>query len=212
MGVTLFYQAIPEQSTLFTRLKTDDAAFLLFTEFYNRGSGPFLLADISAEEMSEVQEHLGRSPEGEAVFETVAGIEKALASLDETLQEMKQRYPGIEYRTAMLEKNSEDLYEFLAPFFQASIGEQGPILLRIIMDGSEQAFTPPGVSKSGKWLGLVSADRVQQAGKLLQPLTSERVFAEAAEDQKEWLMEDYEHWRNVYLLAAQNDEAMIVGL
>lgn len=212
MGVTIFYQAIPEQSALFARLNNNLADYLLFAEFFDRGSGPFCLSVIEPEEMAEVLEHLAQSPTGRPVFGSRAGGEQALASLEAELERTKDLFPGIEYRTAMLEKIDQELYEQLAPFFQAAGGENALALLLEILDGNEQSFTPAGIADGEARLWLVSASRVRQAAQLLQALTPERVFAEADAATRDWLLEDYDSWRNAYLQAAQENEAMIVGL
>lgn len=211
MGVTIFYQAIPEQSALFARLNSDPAAYLLFAEFFDRGSGPFCLSGIEPEEMAETVEFLAQSPTGQPVFGSRAGVEQALASLEAELERAKDLFPDIEYRTAMLEKIVQELYEHLAPFFQAAGGEKALALLLAILDGNEQSLTPPGMAGGAERLGLVSASRVRQAAQLLQALTPERVFAEADAATRINLLEDYDSWRNVYLQAAQENEAMIVG-
>ena len=54
MGVTLLYRAIPKQTSLFRRLRSDRKLNILFVKLFPYGSGPFDAANMEPAELEEV--------------------------------------------------------------------------------------------------------------------------------------------------------------
>ena len=54
MSVTLLYKAIPEQTALFQRLRSDRKISILFTKLFRYGGGPFHVDDLEPEERQDI--------------------------------------------------------------------------------------------------------------------------------------------------------------
>jgi hypothetical protein len=105
MGVSLIYQALPEQSDLCMRLKSDEKIATIFDTFFNYGD-PFSWAntreDFDDEALDAISEH-------SRVFSSRGEVDDCLVQIVELLGELQVRYPGIEERAAFLGKTHCDI-------------------------------------------------------------------------------------------------------
>src|SRR5262245_54846981 len=115
MGVSILYQAIPARSALYRRLQKDRAFTTLFTELfpYGRSVFDYLSSESASAEESlnaVLQRHadaLGPDPEKR----------RQLTEFRAEAERTQAQYPGIECRTASLEKCSLDVEDRLTRQF-----------------------------------------------------------------------------------------------
>ena len=140
MGVSLIYQAMPTRCRLYARLQNDAAfnAFLVALFPYGRG-----VLHLLANEPDEAEELLEEAIErhGEALGSEARGrIEEFLAAAEKAMSAS----PGVESRTASLEKCSFDVEGRLARHLAGRVRDAPALAKRLICgDGSLAAQLRP---------------------------------------------------------------------
>jgi hypothetical protein len=207
MGVSVHYWAIPPQSRLYARLQEDRAFNTLMAYLFPYGCGIYRFSEIEREEAEEtlddvVERHraaLGPEPEARR------RITEFLAELERTRAE----FPGIERRTAMLEKCSSEVEERLTQALQ-TVRTDAAGFTRKVMFGDKLLaahLRPPGEDT----LGLVSLPVVREGAAALERLKPEELFP-SGEGWGEWHRDNYRWWRQAYLEAAEHAEEILVGV
>src|SRR5579871_2011500 len=207
MSNYVFCQACPEDSTLFTRLKTDARMYRLYVHLLPYGRGPFWASELDPDELAVILDDLARSPQGEQVFANTMEVKRTLDALQREIKEACTRYPGLENRACFLDKTYEEIYERLSEYFESNHQTEALILLAVLFDGDQTAMRPLELPEAFGDIGVVTAAEVKNVASILTSLPPEVLFDPVEED---WLAEDYGSLRTVYLDAALRDEAIVV--
>jgi hypothetical protein len=185
-------------------LKTDRRIAGLFAQCFNCGGGPFAWGAIR-HELKEVAAGIAERHPG---FGTRAELEQSLDALLAALEEARAGYPGIERRGVYLDKTQWDIQERLTLELTNRGREGAAELVGQLVFGCA-ALTSPGVETPvGDAVRVVPVEVVKQGAAVLREITSESLFDPDSED---FLEEDYRHWRDMYLAAAEHREAILVG-
>jgi hypothetical protein len=203
MGHSLSYQALPEDSRLFARLRTDRKTGTLFARLFNCGGGPYTWA-----ELDDLDDILDGVAEDDSVFASREEVDRAMADLLADLEDARSAHPGLEDRRAYLEKTEEYIEKRLTRHLAQRGRKEAAALVQAFLFGAA-TLTPPGVrGPLGGGLSVIPSAMVRKAASVLGEMTAESLCAE--EDEEDWL-EDFQSWREMYLAAAAHREAVIVG-
>ncbi len=111
MGFSVIYSAIPPSSNLYLRLQSEKALNLLVDFVFTDGCGIYRFFEIDPEEIDNIFENVVKTyPK---IFKSQLELERVIADLRSLLTLTRQTFPGIEDRTAMLEKSSEEIEQLL---------------------------------------------------------------------------------------------------
>ena len=206
MVVCVHYCAIPPQSRLYACLQEDRAFNTLMVHLFPYGCGVYLFSATEPEGVGILDDMIDRhrlalGPEPEARRRAA----EFLAELERTRAE----FPGIERRTAMLEKCATEIKGRLAQILGGGQTDAAA-LVRRIMFGDEE-FAPHLGQPEGDVLGLVSLPVVREAAVALAQLGPEALFP-AGGDWGQWCRDNYSEWRQTYLEAAEHGEEILVGV
>jgi hypothetical protein len=204
MGHSLSYQALPEESRLFARLRKDPQVGTLVAQLFNCGGGPYTWAAL--EDLDEALEWL--TEHKPRLFASRAEADQAMTELVAELEEARATHAGIERRRAFLDKTQWDIEERLTQ----ELGRRGQAapdqFVQAILFGAE-LLTPAGVEgPPGDGLRVVRRAGVAEAARVLREVAPGSLFDQEEDD---GLFDDYRSWREMYLAAAGQGEAVVVG-
>lgn len=200
---SVHYWAIPPQSRLYARLQEDRAFYALMAYLFPHGFGIYWLPDMEPKEarvlVGDVVERrrsaLGPPPEARRrVSEFLAEVERTRAE-----------FPGIERRTAMLEKCWSEVEEQLTQALQRVRPDAAELTKKLLFGDKEFA---PHLRQAGEdRLGLISQPLVREGAAFLERLKPEDLFPS-----DEWCRDNYSEWREAYLAAAEHAEELVMGV
>lgn len=107
MGISVMYSAIPPSSILYTRLQREKVLSILVNDLFIYGNGIFSFFEIEPEEVNEILEEVIEAHQD--VFGSKDEAVQIIAEFRSELSDTCQAYPGIENRTAMLEKSVDEI-------------------------------------------------------------------------------------------------------
>jgi len=204
MGVSMLYSAIPPSSTLYARLQHERAFSILMVALFPYGNGIFRFFEIEPEEVDEILEDVIDRHQDEF------GSESAAQVIDEFRSELeytRRAYPGIENRTASLEKSSTKIERrLLQELSSKQIANVDEFVEKLI--SGDQTFAP-ALLTADESLGLISRELVSEGANVLRGIDPEMLFLKDSED---WYLSDLKYWRNLYLAADANNEEILVGI
>jgi hypothetical protein len=207
MGVSVHYWAIPPHSHLYARSQEDRAFNTLMGYLFPFGSGIYRFSEIEPHEAEEI---LGDVAEGHrAVLGPEPEAHQRIAEFLAELERTRAQFPGIEGRTAMLEKCSAEIEERLTQSLQ-NVCIDAAEFTRQVMFG-DKLFAAHLHQPEEEILGLVSLSVVREAAAALAPLKPEELF-QSGVDLEEWCRDNYKSWRQLYLEAAEHSEEILVGV
>ncbi len=134
---------------------------------------------------------------------------RRIAEFRAEVERTRAEFPGIERRTAMLEKCSSDIEEHLTRALQ-NVRTDAAELARKIMFG-DKLLAPPLRQPGEDPLGLVSLPVVREGAAALERLRPEELFP-SGDGWREWCRDNYRRWRQAYLEAAEHAEELLVGV
>lgn len=209
MGVSVHYWAVPPSSTLFRRLQTEKAFAALMGALFPYGCGIFYFFDeIDAEEREEILEDAIESRRD--VLGSEAEAKRWINEFRLELEHTRSAYPGVERRTASLEKSSPLIEKRLLPEFNLLRNGDAVEFLRALMFGDQELGRDLGLSDEDI-LGLISPRLVREGAELLNGLDAEALFAKNGV-REEYYLEDFLHWRQLFREAAEEGELLLVGV
>lgn len=203
MGVSVLYSAIPRGSTLYTRLQREKALSILVVSLFPYGCGIFRFFEIEAEEINEILEDVIETHQ--ETFGSEREADRVITELRSELRLTRQAYPGIEDRTASLEKTSVEIEKRLSQELSRRKFANADEIVEKLMFG-DQTLAPTLLSTEDS-LGLISRELVSEGASILRQIDPETLFA-----RNEWCFDDFKRWRNLYLLAAEKNEEILVAL
>lgn len=205
MGISLKYQAIPEQSSLLERLRSDRRINALFS-WQMCSCNPFKGFDLEAEEIfDEVA-----SEDYTSTFSSLAEVEQSMDELDAELQRINVSYPNIVRQNTCMNKCEEEIEMlFIQELRQRDLTSQ-LILLQILLHGRE-LLAPELVKFGGKdtELCLVPASNVKEGVKVLRTMKSGVLFG-GDRPPDPHCKKVFDQWKAFYTKAAKNGEAVLV--
>jgi hypothetical protein len=208
MGVSIMYSAIPPSSTLYARLQHEKALSILVNDLFIYGSGIFSFFD--EDPYGEVDEIIkGVVESHQDVFGSIDKSEKIINEFRAELYKTREDYPGIENRTAMIEKSVDAIEKCLTKQFVANQVRDAEEITERLLFG-DQSFAPNLLAKKDEPLGLISRDLVHEGASLLRLVNPETLYTgDWLWD--EWGLEHLKRWRDLYLVADEMNEEILVG-
>lgn len=204
MSVSICYQALPEQSTLFKRLQTEKAFSTLFYDLFNYGYGIFQILDIDDRE--ELDELLDGLVEDYQVFNSKSDAVRCLNELCMELERAETFYPGLTYRNAYLEKSQKFIEELLLQELRKRHQDNFLEYIEKLLYG-DRALAPEMYDKYEDQLLLVPSSVVQNGTQILKEIKP-ALFESTQVDQ--YYLERFGWWREFYLEAAEKGEAVVI--
>ncbi|MEH2094766.1 hypothetical protein [Nostoc sp.] len=203
MGVSVLYSAIPPSSTLYARLQREKALSLLVVSLFPYGCGIFRFFEIDPEEVNEILEDVIETHQ--ETFGSELEADRVISELRFELRLTRQAYPGIEDRIALLEKTSVEIGERLSQeLSRRNVANADEIVDKLMFGDKTLAPTLLSTEES---LGLISYELVSEGASIFRQIDPETLFA-----RDESCFEDFERWRNLYLLAAEKNEEILVAV
>ncbi|MEH2180052.1 hypothetical protein [Nostoc sp.] len=202
MGVSVLYSAIPPDSTLYARLQSEKALSILVVSLFPYGCGIFRFFEIEAEEINEILEDVIKTHQ--ETFGSELEADRVIAQLRSELRLTRQAYPGIEDRTASLEKSSVEIEKRLSQQLSRRKFADADEIVEKLMFGDRTLAPMLSTEES---LGLISRELVSEGASIFRQIDPEILFAT-----DEWYLDDFERWRDLYLSAAEKNEEILVGV
>ncbi len=205
MGCSILYSAIPPSSSLYLRLQSEKALSILVASLFPYGCGIFRFFEIEPEEIDEILENVIEIHQ--EVFESKLEAERAIAELRSQLTLTRQAFPGIEDRTAMLEKSSEEIEKRLTlELSRKQVANAEEFVEKLLL--GDRTFAPDLLSPEDETLGLISRELVREGASLFQQIVPKTMFAE----NEDWYFEQLQELKDLYLAADEHNEVILVGL
>lgn len=205
MGVSVLYNAIPCSSTLYARLQREKPLAILMVPLFPYGCGIFRFFEIEPEEVNEILEEVI-----EAHPDTFSDLEaeQIIAEFRSELRRAHEAYPGIEGRSASLEKSSTEIEERLTQeLLRRQIENANEIVEKLIC--GDQVFAQ-NLLPEAESLGLISRELVIEGARILRQIDPEELFNDEGEDR--WCIDEFSQWRDLYLSADEKNEEILVGV
>ncbi|OYD96822.1 hypothetical protein CDG76_08655 [Nostoc sp. 'Peltigera membranacea cyanobiont' 210A] len=202
MGVSVLYSAIPPGSTLYARLQSQKALSILVVSLFPYGCGIFRFFEIDPEEINEIFEDVIETHQ--ETFGSELEADRVIAQLRSELRLTRQAYPGIEDRRASLEKTSVEIEKRLSQELSRRKFANADEIVEKLMFG-DRILAP--MLSTEESLGLISRELVSEGASIFRQIDPETLFA-----RDESCFEDFEGWRNLYLLAAEKNEEILVAV
>ena len=205
MGCSILYSAIPPSSSLYLRLQSEKALSILVASLFPYGCGIFRFFEIEPEEIDEIIENVIEIHQ--EVFESKLEAERAIAEFRSQLILTRQAFPGIEDRTAMLEKSSEEIEKRLAlELSSRQVANADEIVQKLLL--GDRTFAPDLLSPEDETLGLISRELVREGASIFRQIVPKTMFAE----NEDWYLEQLQELKDLYLAADEHNEVILVGL
>lgn len=208
MGVCVHYWPIPPQSRLSKRLREDRVDYALMANLFSEGGGIYRFSEFQEEDdFGDVEETF------EFLIEDLGAMlgpdpQARINVFLEEVERTRAEFPGIEDRTAMIEKASSEIERALIRVLSKTRPDAEIVVSKMMFGDQELA---PDLSPPGEALGLISVEMVREAASILEPLTGEDLFP-SAEGLGEWYRDNFEEWRGALMDAAEHREEMLVGV
>lgn len=205
MGVSIYYQALPEHSALFKRVQTEKAfSTLFYALFPNCFNGIFYLLCMDKEELDDILDHL---VEGE-VFDSRAEVDRLFNQLYIELERADASYPGLVYRNVYLEKSQKVIEERLLRELKKRHINNFEYIEKFLY--GNQALAPDLYGEIEDQIWLVPSSVIQDGAWMLREIKPEVLFGSTRDLDQQYYLERFEWWREFYLEAAETGEAAIV--
>lgn len=201
MSFYTYYQAIPEESRLLERLRTDRKLCTLYTRLIVYGGGPFHLDDLDPGELDEILDWIAEA----AIFDSREDVDASLLALREELAHAVVLYPGLQKRAAYIEKQHRAIEGALSNELRRRGTELDPGLMKELLYGGS-ALNPEFFDNDGRQPSLVSSSRVASAAEMLAGVE----LTEEADDICDYACEQYHDWKDFIIEAAAMGEAITV--
>lgn len=203
--VFIRYSAIPPSSELYSRLQSEKALNFLVDFVFTDGGGIFRYFEIDPEEIDDSFENVVRGyPK---IFKSQLELERVIADLRSLLTLTRQTFPGIEDRTATLEKSWQEIEERLVQELSRSQVANAKETVQQLLEG-DRTFAPNLLlPREYESLRLISCELVREGASIFRQLDPKTLFAE----NEDWYLDDLEDLKQLYLDADEHNEVILVG-
>jgi hypothetical protein len=196
MGAYGCYQAMPEESRLFRRLRTERALCVMYASSIHQPRGPYDIAHLPPSELADYLAEIAKEP----VFGSRAAVDRVFADLQAELLSAAEEYPGLPHRAAYFKLSDFD--EYLADALANAGRADAAALTHQIVMGTE-SFAPGMFGRGDMPLRVVPSPLVAEAAGLLRNIGPEQFPG--------W-EEEWEAFRSVYIEAAARREAIVIAV
>ncbi len=206
MGVSVIYSAIPPSSKLYARLHRERPLAILMVSLFSYGCGIFRFFEIEPEEAHEILEEI--IEEHQDAFGSELDADQVVAEFRTELRLTRKAYPGIEDRTASLEKTSNKIEKHLSQELSRKQIENANEIVEKLIFGDQ--VLAPNLLPEAESLGLISRGLVSEGARILRQIDPETLFAYEGKDR--WCIDHFSQWRDLYLSADEKNEEILVGV
>jgi hypothetical protein len=208
MGVSIMYSAIPPSSNLYARLQCEKALSILVNDLFIYGNGIFNFFELDPDEVNEILEGVVEAHKD--VFDSIDKSEKIITEFRSELNNTRKSYPGIETRTAMIEKSVDEIEKCLMQQLAARQINNAEEIIEKILFG-DQSLLSNLLTEDDEPLSLISRDLVSEGASLLRLINPEDLYTgDVGWD--EWGLEHLKYLRDLYLAADALNEEILVGV
>ncbi|WP_009631485.1 hypothetical protein [Synechocystis sp. PCC 7509] len=201
--VDILYSAIPPSSELYSRLQSDKAFATLLSWLFPYGNGIFCYFEDEPDESDEVLENVCEVyPE---IFESQVELDRVIAEFRSQLTLTRQAFPGIEDRTAMLEKSVNEIEQRLVQELTTRQVANAEEMVQKLLFG-DRTFAPDLLSE-GDSLGLISRELVREGASIFRQIDPKTLFAK----NEDWYFEQLEELKDLYLAADEHNEVILIA-
>jgi hypothetical protein len=206
MGVSAYYQAIPEESRLFQRVRTDRQFSYLFDSLFPYSYGIFYVSIWQREDDGSLDEILEGVAEYKEIFNSRSEVDRCFKELCAELEQANKLYPGLEDRGIYLEKIQSVFEERLVRELKSrQLDRLLPYVEKLLYGDRPFGFEPQDTD-----LYIVSSSIVREGVQILRQVEPEALFNAAIAPKEENALERFEWWRDFYLEAADKGEAVLI--
>lgn len=186
----LVYQAIPPESSFYTRLQ-HDRSFRIFSRYLFVSGSIFHSFKYDFQDFNDcIERGIERHPD---LF-SKDSLETSLIVADfrETIRITWQRYPKIVHNTGMLEKSFDVVSDRL---------EEELSRLKLEDDGiiHDLLYGDSSLGENEEIFGLTTREAVKQGASVLRQIEPETLFPGGEDGEDGWYWENYKDWREFYL-------------
>jgi hypothetical protein len=195
MGVSLYYQAMPEASRLCRRLRSEQPLCVMYAELIHRPAGPYDTDRLPPTEREDLLSGIGRNP----VFGSRAAADRVYADLRGELARAAAEFPGLPRRAAYF-KMHDYFDHHIARALAPARADAGELADRLIMGAGP--FAPDGFGTADLQLQFAPPALVAEAAELFRDI---KPAAFPGWD------EEWAAFRSVYAEAAARGEAIVIA-
>jgi hypothetical protein len=197
VGHYCYYQAMPEKSSLFRRLRSELPIRTLYDGLLHNPAGPYDTGKLTVEELDEILDALAQDD----AFGSRAALVGVMDALQAELKSAASAWPGLEDRAAYMKMHHDFLGTLVEQFTR--LGHPAAETLATDLLHGVRPLASSSFGTHASRLSLVSAEMVTEAARWIGGIAPQ-AFAE-------WWGEDFPQWQRAYLKAAENGEAIVIG-
>jgi len=211
MGVSAYYQAIPEESLLFQRVQTEQQFSYLFDSLFPYSYGIFYILVWKHEDDGSLDEILDGVAESEEIFNSRAEVDRCFDELCAELERANTLYPGLEDRGIYLEKIQSVFEERLVRELKSrQLNNLLPYVEKLLYGDRPFGFEPQNGSDLYSDLYIVPSSIVREGGQILRDVEPAALFNVAIAPKEADELARFRWWRDFYLEAAEKVEAVAI--
>jgi hypothetical protein len=187
----LVYQAIPPESSFYTRLQ-HDRAFRIFSRYLFASSSIFNAFKYDLQDFNNcIKYGIERHPDvfSEASLDTSSIV----ADFREALRITWQEYPEIVRNTSILEKSFDVVFDRLEEELSRQNFEDAEIVVYDLIYGDSS------IGENEEIFGLTTCEAVKKGASVLRQIEPETLFPGGEDGEDGWYWENYKDWREFYL-------------
>ena len=202
MGVTLAYQAIPPESSFYSRLKHDRAFMILSIELFYTG----YLFEVAKCDPGVFDESMEDAIEGHPDVFCGTELETSLLVADfrEAMLVTCRDYPKIVGITGSLEKTFDVVRDRLVEELSRQNFEDAAVIVDDLLYGDTY------LGENEETFGLATREAVKKGASVLRQLEPEMLFSGGDDGDEGWYSEDFREWKEFYLLADDNNAEILM--
>jgi hypothetical protein len=209
MGFSVRYQAVPERSRFYARLREDRAFPLLLMALFPHGAGVFDFLASEPEAAATILE--GAAARLPGTFGPVAEARRRVAEFRAEAERTRRQFPGIETLIAALGESSPQVEGRLEAAVLRDPRRAAGWGRKLVY--GDRRLTPGRLQPAPYHLGdhslrAVSLPLVRRGAQILLPLPPSTLFA--GEGWEGQCRDEYRRWRRLYLAAAERSDVLLV--
>jgi hypothetical protein len=187
----LVYQAIPPESSFYTRLQ-HDRSFRIFSKYLFVSGSIFHSFKYELQDFNDcIKYGIERHPD---VF-SEASLETSLLVADfrEALRITWQNHPKIVHNTGMLEKSFDVVRDRLLEELSKRKFEDAAVIVDDLLYGNTY------LGENEEAFGLTTREAVKRGASMLRQIEPETLFPGGDDREEGWYWENFRDWREFYL-------------
>lgn len=206
MSVSVMYNAIPIDSSLYARIQQENPLCYLVKNLTTYGGGLFdFVTTDPFDEIQDILESLVEAHPG--IFGTQADL--IISDFRAEIENTHRNYPGIETRTALIEKSFDEIKQCLVREFSWKQLQSSDQFVQELLMG-DQSLAPNLLTQEDYPIGMVSYNLVQEGAKILESIDPDQIQVDVPY-WSDWGLEHLKAWRDLYLMASRHREVILVS-